>query len=191
MIGYGTRELTSLEYSAAGVVSGIATRGFVQPLDVLKIRFQLQQEPTFGATKGKYRGIVQACAQIYNEEGLFAFWKGHMPAQGLSAVYGLVQFATFEVLTDKARRFPLANENRRVVDIICGALAGCTAMTCAMPLDVIRTRLVAQSEQKVCSFLYIMHSPIRGAGFQNTSNQLGHYVVVLWQEYHPKLPFIL
>lgn len=40
MIGYGTRELTSLEYSAAGVVSGIATRGFVQPLDVLKIRFQ-------------------------------------------------------------------------------------------------------------------------------------------------------
>lgn len=45
--------------------------------------------------------------------------------------------------------FVVANENRRVVDIICGALAGCTAMTCAMPLDVIRTRLVAQSEQKV------------------------------------------
>ena len=35
------RELSSFEYSEAGLLSGIATRAIIQPLDVLKIRFQV------------------------------------------------------------------------------------------------------------------------------------------------------
>ncbi|KAL3983193.1 Mitochondrial carrier family protein [Acanthocheilonema viteae] len=149
MIGYGTRELTSVEYSEAGFISGIATRFLIQPLDVLKIRFQVQREPTFGKTKGQYRGIFQACSRIYKNEGLVAFWKGHVPAQGLSAVYGIVQFATFEFLTEQAVHYPLANENRRVTDIVCGALAGCGATACSLPFDVIRTRLIIQDQREV------------------------------------------
>lgn len=41
MIGYGTQELTPVEYSEAGLITGIATRSLIQPLDVLKIRFQV------------------------------------------------------------------------------------------------------------------------------------------------------
>ncbi|OZC10600.1 hypothetical protein X798_02349 [Onchocerca flexuosa] len=172
MIGYGTYELTSLEYGIAGLITGISTRFLIQPLDVLKIRFQIlpgnltviacfpfqslcmllfkvQREPTFGKTRGRYHGIVQACSRIYKDEGLMAFWKGHIPAQGLSVVYGVVQFSTFECLTGQALRYPYANENRRVTDIVCGALAGCAAMTSAMPFDVIRTRLVVQNQHKV------------------------------------------
>uniref|UniRef100_A0A915PWY9 Mitochondrial carrier protein n=1 Tax=Setaria digitata TaxID=48799 RepID=A0A915PWY9_9BILA len=160
MVGYGTHELTSFEYSEAGLISGIAARFLIQPLDVLKIRFQLQREPTFGQTKGRYCGILQACSLIYKDEGLAAFWKGHVPAQGLSAVYGIVQFATFEYLTKQALRYPcnvswnpfgqlFANENRRVTDIICGALSGCAGMTSALPFDVIRTRLIIQKQHKV------------------------------------------
>ena len=36
------RELSAYEYSEAGLISGIATRGIIQPLDVLKIRFQVK-----------------------------------------------------------------------------------------------------------------------------------------------------
>ncbi|EJD75074.1 hypothetical protein LOAG_17710 [Loa loa] len=149
MIGYGTQELTSIEYSAAGLITGIATRFLIQPLDVLKIRFQVQREPTFGKTKGQYHGIFQACSRIYEDEGLVAFWKGHVPAQGLSAIYGIVQFAIFEFLTEQAVRCPLANENRRVTDIICGALAGCGGTAFSLPFDVIRTRLIIQAQHKV------------------------------------------
>ena len=35
------RELSSFEYSEAGLLSGLATRAIIQPLDVLKIRFQV------------------------------------------------------------------------------------------------------------------------------------------------------
>ena len=35
------RQLAAYEYSEAGLISGIATRALIQPLDVLKIRFQV------------------------------------------------------------------------------------------------------------------------------------------------------
>ena len=36
-----------------------------------------------------------------------------------------------------------------VTHFVCGGIAGCLASTVAQPLDVIRTRLVAQGEPKV------------------------------------------
>ncbi|CAD5208460.1 unnamed protein product [Bursaphelenchus xylophilus] len=143
------RELSAYEYSEAGVISGLMTRAIIQPLDVLKIRFQLQEEPMRGHQKGKYNTVFQSVRLIWKEEGGTAFWKGHIPAQGLSAVYGLMQFATFEVLTKKASQLESIKNNKKTNDFICGALAGCAAMTSAMPLDVIRTRLVAQGKPKV------------------------------------------
>ena len=35
------RKLSPLDYGIAGAVSGAATRGVIQPLDVVKIRFQV------------------------------------------------------------------------------------------------------------------------------------------------------
>jgi solute carrier family 25 thiamine pyrophosphate transporter 19 len=53
------------------------TRAIIQPLDVLKIRFQLQEEPLRGKTKGKYTGVCQSIKLIFTEEGATAFWKGY------------------------------------------------------------------------------------------------------------------
>uniref|UniRef100_A0A914UQ21 Mitochondrial thiamine pyrophosphate carrier 1 n=1 Tax=Plectus sambesii TaxID=2011161 RepID=A0A914UQ21_9BILA len=155
MVGFdpnaSKRELTTAEYSAAGLVSGVLTRFFIQPLDVLKIRFQLQIEPTRGKSQGKYNGLFQAIRLIAREEGAAAFWKGHVPAQGLSAIYGFVQFAAFERLSKAAWHLlpPHASAKwKQPVDFVCGAGAGCFAMTAALPADLIRTRLVAQGEPK-------------------------------------------
>lgn len=74
---------------------------------------------------------------------------GHVPAQGLSAVYGLVQFTTFEMLRNRMLRLSEVSHYEKSIDFACGAVAGCTAMTAAMPMDVLRTRLVAQGNEKV------------------------------------------
>lgn len=53
---------------------------------------QLQIEPVSSRKpEGKYCGFFQAFRCIRSEEGLSAFWKGHIPAQLLSICYGAVQ----------------------------------------------------------------------------------------------------
>lgn len=52
---------------------------------------QLQVEPISGHHVSKYRSMPQAFFLIYKEEGISALWKGHVPAQFLSVVYGMAQ----------------------------------------------------------------------------------------------------
>jgi solute carrier family 25 thiamine pyrophosphate transporter 19 len=166
MVGYNPepisgKELSGYEYSEAGLASGIFTRAIIQPLDVLKIRFQLQEEPMKGHKKGKYTGVIQSVRVIIQEEGISAFWKGHIPAQGLSAIYGLVQFSTFEFFTRQFSTIAYLSEHTKTRDFVAGALAGCTAMTAAMPLDVIRTRLVAQGEGELKVYRSLSHAAVK------------------------------
>lgn len=93
----------------------------------------------------------QATRMIVKEESIRALWKGHIPSQCLSMVYGTVQFASFEFFTKQgwmllpetlmATYAPFAN-------FICGGAAGCLAMTASFPFDVIRTRLIAQGHPR-------------------------------------------
>lgn len=59
----------------AGVVSGVCVRLVTSPLDVLKIRFQLQLEDIHhGNPQSRYHNIAQAVRKITSEEGMRAFW---------------------------------------------------------------------------------------------------------------------
>jgi solute carrier family 25 thiamine pyrophosphate transporter 19 len=60
----------------------------VQPFDVCKIRYQLQVEKK---SLAKYKSLTGMVATIGSEEGLAAFWKGHMTAQYLSMLYMAIQ----------------------------------------------------------------------------------------------------
>lgn len=119
-----------------------------QPLDVLKIRFQLQN---MVEGRLKYTSVVGSIRTIVRHEGVLAFWKGHVPAQALSVVYGIVKFTTYERLRGRlATSFPAYNDDlavRASGDFVCGAVAGVATTLVTQPLDVIRTRLVWQEEQ--------------------------------------------
>ncbi|XP_033100402.1 mitochondrial thiamine pyrophosphate carrier-like [Anneissia japonica] len=156
MVGFDpnkARQLTPFDHAAAGAVSGIVTRAVAQPLDVLKIRFQLQVEPLKLGPGSKYTGLRQAVCRIYQEEGVTAFWKGHVAAQSLSVVFGITQFVSFEFLTKSV--FSRLPENltqpvyKPVYHFFCGGIAGCVSTCVSQPVDVLRTRLVSQGEPKV------------------------------------------
>ncbi|XP_053299066.1 mitochondrial thiamine pyrophosphate carrier [Pleuronectes platessa] len=138
------------EAALAGSAAGMVTRAIISPFDVLKIRFQLQIESVSSQRpKGKYWGLFQASHCIHSEEGLSAFWKGHVPAQILSICFGAVQFASFELLTEAVHKSTAYDSQTAGVHFVCGGLAACSATVVCQPLDILRTRLAAQGEPKV------------------------------------------
>ncbi|XP_051995567.1 mitochondrial thiamine pyrophosphate carrier [Xyrauchen texanus] len=154
MVGYDPNSpgvaLTPEEAALAGSAAGMVTRAIISPLDVIKIRFQLQIEQVSSKNRpGKYWGVWQATRCILTEEGLPAFWKGHIPAQLLSMCFGAVQFASFEALTELVHKKTDYNSQKAGVHFICGGLAACSATMACQPLDTLRTRFAAQGEPKI------------------------------------------
>ncbi|MBN3314177.1 TPC protein, partial [Atractosteus spatula] len=154
MVGYDPEAqgatLSTEEVMLAGSLAGMVTRALISPLDVVKIRFQLQIEKVSARSpQGKYHGLWQACQRIRAEEGLRAFWKGHIPAQLLSIGFGAVQFASFEFLTEFVHKATPYNSRTAGVHFVCGGLAACSATVACQPLDTLRTRFAAQGEPKV------------------------------------------
>lgn len=159
MVGFsshGVRPLAKSDFLAAGCVSGFISRMCVQPLDVVKIRFQLQVEPIADTgTRGKYRGIAQATRCILNEEGIAAFWKGHASSQLLAVSFTGLQFVSFELYTRWWSTVwrPVKRDQTAGISphrsFVCGCLAGVTAAVSTQPLDVIKTRFVAQGEPRI------------------------------------------
>nr|AKN21584.1 slc25a-16 [Schmidtea mediterranea] len=145
---------SQIDYAIAGASGGFVSRAVVQPLDVVKIRFQLQVEPIQTITDGKYKGIAQAIKCIYKEEGLKAFWKGHLSSQIQAVSFSLVQFSTYELC--KVYFWPLISESpstgksvlKSSKTFLLGSLAGSTATIFTQPFDVFRTRFAAQGEPK-------------------------------------------
>jgi len=129
----------------SGLLTGTITRSIIQPLDVFKIRYQLQVETRADA---KYQNIRRAFVTIFKEEGIAAFWKGHMAAQYLSAIYMTAQFYGVDVFTRQLYSwFPSLNESgvNRTLIMSSGGLFGATMATLiSFPFDVVRTRIVAQ-----------------------------------------------
>ncbi|XP_010259669.1 PREDICTED: mitochondrial thiamine pyrophosphate carrier-like isoform X2 [Nelumbo nucifera] len=146
--------------STAGVISGGISRTITSPLDVIKIRFQVQLEPTsswallhrdlYGTSK--YTGILQATKDIFREEGLPGFWRGNVPALLMVMPYTAIQFTVLHKLKTFAAGSSKTEDHIHLspyLSYISGALAGCAATVGSYPFDLLRTILASQGEPRV------------------------------------------
>ncbi|XWS14064.1 hypothetical protein CRYUN_Cryun36dG0091400 [Craigia yunnanensis] len=140
--------------ATAGAIAGGISRTVTSPLDVIKIRFQVQLEPTSSWTllhkdisgSSKYTGMFQATKDIFREEGLLGFWRGNVPALLMVMPYTAIQFAVLH----KLKTFASADHLNisPYLSYISGALAGCAATVGSYPFDLLRTILASQGEPK-------------------------------------------
>jgi solute carrier family 25 thiamine pyrophosphate transporter 19 len=146
--------------SSAGAISGAISRTVTSPLDVIKIRFQVQLEPTsswvllrkdvFGTSK--YTGMLQATKDIFREEGVRGFWRGNVPALLMVMPYTAIQFTVlhkFKTLASGSSRTEDHIHLSPYLSYLSGALAGFAATVGSYPFDLIRTILASQGEPKI------------------------------------------
>ncbi|KAF2179717.1 mitochondrial deoxynucleotide carrier [Zopfia rhizophila CBS 207.26] len=141
---------------AAGAIAGLVSRFVIAPLDVIKIRLQLQihslSDPlSVRDVKGPvYKGTLGTLKHILREEGLTGLWKGNIPAEALYLTYGSIQFSAYtyssHLLDTVPQPYKLPNS---VNSFISGAAAGACATTATYPLDLLRTRFAAQGRERV------------------------------------------
>jgi len=134
--------------AVAGAFAGCISRLVVQPLDVIKIRLQVQVESSMMSQK--YSSARQAFSSIIREEGLKGLWRGTVPAQMLSIPYCAVQFATLRVVRDVCANLKVdETKNKQLISFGSGAAAGVVATFASYPFDYLRTVLAAQGEPAV------------------------------------------
>lgn len=146
----------------AGAISGGICRTVTSPLDVIKIRFQVQLEPTSQWAllqrelyrPSKYTSILQATKDIFREEGLPGFWRGNVPALLMYMPYSAIQFTILHKLKTFAAGSSKTENHLQLspyLSYVSGALAGCAATVGSYPFDLLRTILASQGEPKVYS----------------------------------------
>ena len=69
----------------------------MHPLDLIKTRFQLQNNVLTSGQGGQhYTGVRDCAAKMYRQEGMFSFWKGILPPILVETPKRAWKFFTFE-----------------------------------------------------------------------------------------------
>lgn len=157
-------DISRLESVVCGGVAGLFSRFVISPLDVLKIRLQLDNTRH---RNGQSR-IYTAVNDILKYEGVTAFWKGNVPAELLYVCYGASQFTTYKIATVACKQ-NFSGLSEPWMLFFSGSVAGTVATTLTYPFDLLRTRMAAQgakqNEQLYSSLRDVVKKIYRYEGF--------------------------
>ncbi|GLI61495.1 hypothetical protein VaNZ11_003823 [Volvox africanus] len=126
-----------------GGVSGALAKTCTAPLARLTILYQVRGLALAGHDAlGRQMGVLTALRHISATEGICALWKGNLVTIMHRIPYSATNFFTYES-TKRALQGRLHNESARAW--AAGAVSGLVACTAAYPLDLLRTRIAAET----------------------------------------------
>ncbi len=144
----------------SSAVAGFASKTLTAPFDVIKIRSQI------GTPESRF-GYLKNISNLFNRDGLRGFWKGN-----LTGCLRLVPQSTIQLIAFSRLRMILADNSGRIDPysaFIAAAGSGLLANVATYPMDVMKTRLIAQhGNPKWAHYKGISHSfrtVIKNEGF--------------------------
>ncbi|KAL1866915.1 hypothetical protein VTK73DRAFT_4462 [Phialemonium thermophilum] len=148
-------EGSKLQVVAAGATAGLISRFVIAPLDVVKIRLQLQTHSLSDPLSQRnlqggpiYKGTLPTLRHILRHEGITGLWKGNVPAELMYICYAGVEFTTYRSTTLLLHSaFGEGSLPHGVESFAAGAAAGAAATVATYPLDLLRTRFAAQGNE--------------------------------------------
>ncbi|KAL4608279.1 calcium-binding mitochondrial carrier protein SCaMC-1-B-like [Arapaima gigas] len=119
-----------------GCISGAAAHAIFYPLEVLKVRLNLQ-------TAGNYSGILECARLIYQNESATAFYRGFKPSILCMIPYTGVECAVHQSIMSWAKADPANSKDSRLFFFSFVAFA--SGQIASYPLAVIRTQQQAKA----------------------------------------------
>ncbi|KAG7025553.1 Mitochondrial substrate carrier family protein ucpB, partial [Cucurbita argyrosperma subsp. argyrosperma] len=123
----------------SGAISGAVATALTNPVEVLKVRLQMNPNST--------RGPIKEMSKIVSEEGLKALWRGVGPAMARAGALTASQLATYDEAKQVLVKWtPL--EEGFPLHLISSTVAGVVSTLMTTPIDMVKTRLMLQRESK-------------------------------------------
>ena len=162
----------------AGVGTGALQSMMLSPVELIKIRLQLQNTNySTSQSASSHTGPISVAKSILKTEGLRGLYRGFTITVLRDAPSHGFYFWTYEYMREQLHPgcSKSSQESLRTM-LIAGGLAGVASWVCCYPLDVVKTRLQAQSPsspQKYNGIIDCLHKSVKQEGYRILWRGLG------------------
>ncbi|KAF3954432.1 hypothetical protein CMV_020221 [Castanea mollissima] len=118
----------------SGAVSAMVSRTFVAPLERLKLEYMV---------RGEQKKLFELIQTIAASQGLKGFWKGNFVNILRTAPFKAINFYAYDTYRNQLMRMTGNEETTNFERFVAGAASGITATLLCIPMDTIRTKMVA------------------------------------------------
>lgn len=140
----------------AGAVAAMVSRTVVAPLERLKLEY---------IVRGEQRNLVEVIKSIAASQGVRGFWKGNFVNILRTAPFKAINFYAYDTYRNQLLRFSGNKETTNFERFVAGAAAGITATVLCIPMDTIRTVMVAPGGEALGGIIGAFRHLIQTEGF--------------------------
>lgn len=152
----GKGAMNTTKHLWSGAVAAMVSRTCVAPLERLKLEYIL---------RGEKKNLHELIYTIATTQGLRGFWKGNFINILRTAPFKAINFFAYDTYRKQLLKLSGNEETTNSERFIAGAAAGITASVLCLPLDTIRTRLVAPGGEALGGVIWAFHHIVQNEGF--------------------------
>ncbi|XP_057501647.1 probable mitochondrial adenine nucleotide transporter BTL3 [Actinidia eriantha] len=155
-LGGGGGALNITKHLWAGAVAAMVSRTFVAPLERLKLEY---------IVRGEQKNLFELIKAIAASQGLKGFWKGNFVNILRTAPFKAINFYAYDTYRNQLLRMTGNEEATNFERFLAGAAAGITATVLCIPMDTIRTKMVAPGGEALGGVIGAFRYMIQTEGF--------------------------
>ncbi|KAJ0238313.1 mitochondrial adenine nucleotide transporter BTL3 [Hirschfeldia incana] len=152
----GSGALNTTKHLWAGAFAAMVSRTCIAPLERMKLEY---------IVRGEQRGLLGLIQRIATTEGVRGFWKGNLVNILRTAPFKSINFYAYDTYRGQLLRLSGNEETTNFERFIAGAAAGVTASLLCLPLDTIRTVMVAPGGEALGGVVGAFRHMIQTEGF--------------------------
>lgn len=140
----------------AGAIAAMVSRTFVAPLERLKLEYMV---------RGEQKHLMELIQSIAASQGIKGFWKGNFVNILRTAPFKAINFYAYDKYRSELLKLTGNQETTNYERFLAGAAAGITATVLCIPMDTIRTKMVAPGGEALGGVIGAFRHMIETEGF--------------------------